>query len=485
MLKRLWIPALLIILTLGCGLPGVTDVPPGDGATVTATAAATDSPTPMVMRTPPACGPDEQYDCPGECPGGCGTLCVTPTPTAAEAESPFKIVYVEPGDPTVNTGNLWIIEGNATPRQLTAGGLDSQPQISPDGQQIFFFRELPPTPGPVELSRQEVRVINSDGSGERVLIAPAALPGEESTVRGSDTPTFLERIPLRLAWSADGNYVFFNTRIQSPYALWEKDDLWRVDVASGALTRILEDGQGGTFALSPDGNWIAVGNATSVSIVNRDGSGYQTVITFLQVNTASEYTYKPQPVWVSDGSYALVAISSPEPFLNSPRGNTPTGALWQFWPTGEVYRLAILAGTSFLQNSMEDRVWSQDRAQLAYIDNGNLYLATWNVTGPITPYASGVQDYGFWGWGPKEQFVYMQGEPAVVYLGQIAHDPVQLIPEGEAYIVNNVTWIDANTFIYVSSSGGSTSEIRLRAVGGASYTTLGTTTWGARPAVWP
>lgn len=36
--------------------------------------------TPMLMCTPPACGPDEVYYCDGDCPGGCGTTCATPTP---------------------------------------------------------------------------------------------------------------------------------------------------------------------------------------------------------------------------------------------------------------------------------------------------------------------------------------------------------------------------------------------------------------------
>lgn len=37
--------------------------------------------TPMLMCTPPACATGEFYACPtGDCPGGCGTVCVTPTP---------------------------------------------------------------------------------------------------------------------------------------------------------------------------------------------------------------------------------------------------------------------------------------------------------------------------------------------------------------------------------------------------------------------
>lgn len=42
------------------------------------------SPTvaPRPVCTPPPCQPDEVYYCPDECPGGCGTICATPTPAA-------------------------------------------------------------------------------------------------------------------------------------------------------------------------------------------------------------------------------------------------------------------------------------------------------------------------------------------------------------------------------------------------------------------
>ena len=35
--------------------------------------------TPAPVCTPPACAANEQYFCAGDCPGGCGTICVTPT----------------------------------------------------------------------------------------------------------------------------------------------------------------------------------------------------------------------------------------------------------------------------------------------------------------------------------------------------------------------------------------------------------------------
>ncbi len=54
----------------GCGTICVT--PTGD------LGSPTDTP-PMPACTPPPCGPDEVYYCPDDCPGGCGTICVTPT----------------------------------------------------------------------------------------------------------------------------------------------------------------------------------------------------------------------------------------------------------------------------------------------------------------------------------------------------------------------------------------------------------------------
>ena len=48
--------------------------------------------TPAPVCTPPACAVNEQYYCAGDCPGGCGTICVTPTTGG---------VMVEPQPPTL------------------------------------------------------------------------------------------------------------------------------------------------------------------------------------------------------------------------------------------------------------------------------------------------------------------------------------------------------------------------------------------------
>lgn len=54
--------------------------------------------TPMLMCTPPACGPDEVYFCEGDCPGGCGTICVTPSPGGSSGTAGGGAPSVAPVD---------------------------------------------------------------------------------------------------------------------------------------------------------------------------------------------------------------------------------------------------------------------------------------------------------------------------------------------------------------------------------------------------
>ncbi len=80
--------------------------------------------TPQLQCTPPPCQADEAYHCPDDCPGGCGTVCATHTPSPAgqTAQIPASEQYqwslmvsglekpvglVHAGD---GTGRLFIIE---------------------------------------------------------------------------------------------------------------------------------------------------------------------------------------------------------------------------------------------------------------------------------------------------------------------------------------------------------------------------------------
>jgi len=75
---RVWLLVLavlaLALTTLACGGGQKTESPPTG--------------TPMLVCTPPLCEEGEVYYCPGDCPGGCGTQCVTPKPEPTETPEP-------------------------------------------------------------------------------------------------------------------------------------------------------------------------------------------------------------------------------------------------------------------------------------------------------------------------------------------------------------------------------------------------------------
>lgn len=81
--------AILVPLTAACASlnpqqpisPTVDDTFPPPAALPTATLLAEVDLTAALLCTPPACAPGEGYACPtGDCRGGCGTICLAPTP---------------------------------------------------------------------------------------------------------------------------------------------------------------------------------------------------------------------------------------------------------------------------------------------------------------------------------------------------------------------------------------------------------------------
>ena len=140
----LWLPLLLA----ACGGFDVGQiVGPAGGATATPAPALTiitdDGPTPtpaamdetpQLMCTPPACAPGEGYACPGgDCPGGCGTVCVAPTAVSGPlAAAPTEWENLESWLAT-----LW--RGNMNPAAVRAALQQSGMQRSPDDWRAADF----------------------------------------------------------------------------------------------------------------------------------------------------------------------------------------------------------------------------------------------------------------------------------------------------------------------------------------------------------
>jgi eukaryotic-like serine/threonine-protein kinase len=115
-----------------------------------------------------------------------------------------------------------------TPRQLIRD-IDSSVTFSPDGKQVAFMRGVP------DRSAMEIRIANSDGSGDRLL---ASLPAVLRFFYGA-------------AWSPDGKTII------APRLQTGKETKWvlsAIDVSNGSVREFYSDAQYvGRPAWLPDG----------------------------------------------------------------------------------------------------------------------------------------------------------------------------------------------------------------------------------------
>ncbi len=339
------------------------------------------------------------------------------------------------------TGDLWVAVGFNAPRQITSGYFDRYPLLSPDGSKILFQRDV--ESGTAELYRYELWVINTDGSGERRLVSAADLPGQMGHAMGVEEETMLDRLPQMVVWLDDSRRVAFNTLLEAGYGVISFYDLWIVDTETGAVTRLLEDGDGGSFAYSPDGSKILVSNPNSVSMVNADGSDRRQLVSYPFVNTASEYAYTPQPVWAPDGSYGLVAIASEDLFFAD-----PYMTVWRLPLSGEAVVLSTLPGMN-LFSTMTDDHWNAARTALAYIDvEYNLHLAT--IAGEsLQIYGSADQ---FYGWSTDDHHWLLSRSGEILLAGSdIELAPLEM-PEGDYSDWFEVKWVSGTDYVALSGN---------------------------------
>ncbi|MDY7080808.1 MAG: hypothetical protein SXV54_28325 [Chloroflexota bacterium] len=382
-----------------------------------------------------------------------------------------------------NEGSLWVIdgiEGSLSPQRLTSEVCDMDPLLSPDGHWVLFWRDSQSPLGTSCYTRRELWAIEVDGSGERRLVRPEDLLRRADTTTGSGTEIGLDRHPVQITWLRDSRTIAFNTGTSFDLpATAHYNDLWTIDVETGTLTQLLPDGEGGNFAFSPDGARLVISTPTKVMMMDADGKNRRTLITFDLVCTHSEYSYHPSAVWAPDGSYALVAISSQEPFDPDASGN-----LWRLPLIGDAVHLATLRG-EFLHITREDGLWSPDRTHVAYTRqplDGNDYerelvVADGDGGNPVV-YAVGELCFQYCGFNPRFQgwspdshrFIFWQDDS--FYVGQLDQPPVTLAPQEETHGVDCFGWIDEETFVYVTGEWEARS-IQVGQTGGSHHTIVG------------
>ncbi len=371
-----------------------------------------------------------------------------PTSTPTPEPSVLRVVYI-------NGGDVWLWTEGVGDSQLTTGHNATDVRISDDGQVAVFTEQLP------GYIFNGIWAVNTDGTNIRQLVTPADL-----NVMSTD-PNAIGVEPYGRPWDfIPGTHtVAFNTSLTyNGPGLQIQDDLRLVDADTLTLTTLLNPGDGGIFAYSPDGSQIALVTPTSISLINADGSNRRhNVLTFGSILTYSEYQYYPPPVWAMDSSFLRVAVPSVDPLAPG-----ATTAIWRLPLDGSPAVLtATLVTTPFFGNEV---MFSPDLTKLIYfqddpavMNSRHMHVANVDGSGDVLYHTGEI-----WleGWAPDSaRFVFALGDPLNLQLGQVGGG---FIPLTDTPTAMNVAWIDNTRFLFASGGYGSW-DVRLSPVGGPSF----------------
>jgi Tol biopolymer transport system component len=434
---------MLILAILACDLPEIPTPPPvtptsegtnGDliatnvAATLTAlavTPASTPGPTTPPIETPPPC-------------------ITAPVLT---------IAYT-------NNGNVWLVEGNNPPLQLTSGGTADWVTISGDGQKVAFTTWDQPT------QTTELRVVNSDSTGETVLLSQAEQDALPPPLGGA-----LHHTIHHMRFMPCTQDLLFNTRsVYEGPGLDTKNNLLSIDVNTGILTTILPPGDAGNdFFISPDRTRIALSFPERIGFADIDGSNLlPSAHTFTPVITYSEFMWNPPVRWAPDSSAVALAMPFEDPFMPGADGD-----IWHIPADGSAVTHLANIVADFYQIQTYEITISPDLSMLAYLRDSatpnveEIYFANIDGSGEILYDTADLQPHG---WSPDSiNYAYIVSTlgGAELRIGRPSYAPLTIYTSTNA--LRDVSWVDNSRLLYFDGSHPNW-DLKLTVMGTGTYT---------------
>ncbi len=247
---------------------------------------------------------------------------------------------------------------------LPHGSLRAQSSTHPlivaylDGDTLYTWRQDNPTPRVVAQGQISRPLLSPAGShvifqvGDALWLAEVNRPNSAHVLVAAGMPGPARQV-LDVHW-LDDTTLIFNTFTFHPKRLVKQqfaDDLWRADVTSGRVIRLLEDGQGGAFSVNPAGIALSLpGDSVSrtpgtISWVNAGGQNKVKLLEYAAVNTGSSQPFYAHPQWSADGASLFAAI--PDPNLLYATQTIPPTVLWRLELTGKATRLGDVRADFF------------------------------------------------------------------------------------------------------------------------------------------
>jgi hypothetical protein len=349
------------------------------------------------------------------------------TPSGSEG---LRIAYT-------SAGNVWIIVGEDPPRQLSHTQHADRVFLSSDGAVVAYAHN------DVDAGVFELRVVNADGSDDRLILDQAAF---DALYPLDSARHFL---PSQMIFLSGTHRLLFNTQaaFERPGYI-KNDDVLSIDVDTESLKRLLAPGSGGNFYPSPDGTKLAIIQADRIGLADSDGSNLlPKLLTFAEVMTYSEFTFYPEPVWSPDSSHFAVVIPSKDPLATN-----PTSTVWILSEDGSPpTKTAILDGQSFFPQAFGAPVIASDLSKIAFIrsgseqNEGHLVIADEDGSSEIV-YSTG--NLRWIGWSPDSSaFAYSVG-PKDLKLGAIGELP---LPLGDGI---QFRWVNSEDYLFLTRNRG-------------------------------
>ncbi len=393
-----------------------------------------------------------------------------PSATPSPTEPPCDIAPVLTIAYTDN-GNVWLIEGSNPPLQLTSGGDASSVAISDDGQKVVFAAWDTPT------DSRELRVVNSDGSGETILMSQADLDALPPPLDGALHHDF-----HHMQFKPCSQDLFFSTLsvFEGP-GLVTQNNLIEIDVSSGILTTILAPGTSGTgFFISPDGSKLALSFPERIGFANIDGSGLvPSAHTFTPVITSSQFMWNPPVRWSPDSTAVGLAMPSQDPFAPGAYGD-----IWLIQADGSAATHMATIVAEFYQVQYEEITISPNLGTLAYLrDSGTpnlleLFFSNFDGSGETLYDTADLRPHG---WSPDSiNYAYnvtISGGTEL-RVARLGYAPLTLNTNSGTY--RDVHWVDDTRMLHFSGSIPSW-DLDLTVLGSGTFT-LATISGGTLPA---
>ncbi len=358
----------------------------------------------------------------------------TPAPLPLDAGRAVVVAWSQDGDLFA-----WRA-GDERARRIASGGV-IQPYIAPDGAHVAFTR------GPGGLP-QSLWVVDWAGAAEQQIADPASLFGTAAQIG-------------QVSW-ATTDTLYFNTLRRDGFSYRPQDDLYRANIRLGERSLLLRPTEGGSFALSPDGEYIAVVYSGTygrqdgrIRVIDRLGRERpRNLLFFVGVATGASYPFYPPIAWTPDSASLFAAIPDKDLVYSETSAQPPPETtLWRL-PIADPSERAIIGRVRASFFGLPQ--WSPDGQALVYLqrDAGTnrfaLLRATADGSEAVMVAEGTAGALAFLGWLPTGgRFAYMVGDERRIWVAG---------PDGVAVPLNEglwyaPRWLDEGRIVFVARQG--------------------------------